>query len=126
MTGRALRLGAFGCAGGVVVVGAAFPVAAGFAEWAAVFDAGFNALAPALGLVVVTRMSRASRLGAWAAFVGGLLTLALGVALYAAALGSARPGAVALAVAVVPLRQLVAVAVTAWAVWVTRGMRDEG
>ena len=46
-------------------------------------------------------------------------------ALADAALGpEARPSAPVLAAAFVPLRQLAAVAVTAWAVWVARKTRD--
>lgn len=123
MTADALRTVAYGCAALVVASGAAFPaVAAGGQPSAgAVADGALVALAPALGLVVVTRQARGRRLSSWAALVGSLLTLALGLALYAAALQGTRLGAADLAVSFVSIRQLVAVAVTAWAVWVTRG-----
>ena len=126
MTARRLRWAAFAVAGLVAAVGAAFPLAAastrgGSATWGAVGDAALAAAAPALGLVVVARLARGHRLAAWAALVGAGLTLALGPALYAAALGpEARPHAPVLATAFVPLRQLAAVAVAAWVVWVAR------
>ena len=124
MTG-APRAIAFGVAALVLAVGAAFPAVAahrvGLApSWDGVLEGGVAALAPALGLVVVARQAR-SGVSSWAAVVGSLLTLGLGVALYAAALG-ARPGAAALAVSFVPLRQLVAVAFCGWAVWITRSL----
>ncbi len=125
MTSAGLRAIAFSCAALVLVVGASFPAVAARSlglvpSWASVLEGGVAALAPALGLVVVTRQAR-SRLSSWTAVVGSLLTLALGVALYAVAL-EARPGAAMLAVAFVPLRQLVAVAFCGWAVWITRSL----
>ena len=128
MTARALRRSAFAVAALVWAVGAAFPAVAargGAAGEGALADAALAALAPALGVVAVARFARGHRFAAWAALVGAGLTLALGVALYAAALGpEARPSAPVLAAAFVPLRQLAAVAVTAWAVWVARKTRD--
>ncbi|WP_424521310.1 hypothetical protein [Rubrivirga sp.] len=120
-----LRAAAFAVAGLVLVVGAAFPAVAATRvglspSWALVLEGGLAASAPALGLVVVARQAR-SRLSSWAAVVGSLLTLGLGLALYIAAL-RARPGAAVLAVSFVPLRQLVAVAFCGWAVWITRSL----
>ena len=130
MTARGLRRSAFVVAGLVAAVGAAFPLVAAsprgaWTSWDVAGEAALAAFAPALGLVVVARLARGHRLAAWAALVGAVLTLALGVALYAAALRpEARPSAPALAAAVVPLRQLAAVAVAAWAVWIARRTRE--
>ena len=132
MTAAGLRLGAYVTAALVLAVGAAFPaVAADRAgaspSWAGVLDGATYAAMPALAIVAVARFARGHRLATWAAFLGGLLTLGLGVALYAAALRpEARPSAPVLALAFVPFRQLAAVAVTAWAVWTARKTRDEG
>lgn len=72
-----------------------------------------------LGLVVV--WARSGRTATWTAFVGTLLTLVLGAALYARALGpEAHPGAPALALSFVPLRQTAAAAVTATLVSLAR------
>ena len=130
MTVTALRRSAFGVAALVAVAGAGFsmmtrsdaPFSLGDG-----LDAVLPSLAPALGLVVAARFARGHRLATWAALVGSLLTLALGVALYAAALQpDARPGAPTIATALVPLRQLVAVLFVAWAVWIVRKTRDAG
>ena len=130
MTARALRRSAFAVAGLVWTIGAAFPAVAargGPVGEGAFLDAALAALALTLEIVVVARFARGHRLAAWAALVGAGLTLALGVALYAAALRpDARPSAPVLAVAFVPLRQLAAVAVAAWAVWVARKTQDDG
>lgn len=126
MTGPTLRAGAFACAGLVLASGAAFPLLAArsvgaVAPLAAVGDGALHALAPALALVVVARLGRSGRLASWAAFVGAALTVALGLALYAAALSARRPDALYVATDLVPLRQLAASAVAAWATWVVRG-----
>jgi hypothetical protein len=116
-------------AGLVVVVGAAFPaVAAGQVgadvAWTTVRESALRSLLPALGLLATVRLAGTNRLASWASLVGALLTLALGTALYAAALGpDARPSARLLAVGVVPFRQVAAVAVVAWAVWIARRAR---
>ncbi|WP_179299650.1 hypothetical protein [Rubrivirga marina] len=91
-------------------------------------DGATYAALPALGLAWVTiRLAGSHRLASWAALLGALLTLGLGVALYAVALRpDARPSAPTLAIAFVPFRQLAAVAVTAWVVWTARRTRDEG
>lgn len=130
MTVQTLRLSALVTAGGVLVAGAAFPAVAALrvgAEPSAgvVLDAAGQALLPSLALAAVVYLAGAHRLAAWSALLGGLLTLGLGVALYASALGpDARAVAPRLAVEVVPLRQLAAVAVTAWVVWIARRSRD--
>lgn len=129
MTARSLRLAAVGVAGLVLAAGAAFPAVAASrvgasVEWTLVRDGALAAALPALGLVWTVRLARDHRLASWAALVGAVLTLALGVALYASALRSgARPTAPVLAVAFVPYRQLAAVAVVAWAVWTARKTR---
>lgn len=129
MTPRVLRGLAIGCAALIVLMGAGFPIVAARAVGAvastnAIADGVVASLAPALGLWLVIRQARVGRLASWSALVGSALTVGLGIALYAAALGGTRPGATALAVSFVPLRQLVAVAVTAWAVWISRSVRD--
>ena len=123
-----LRAAAFVVAALVVVVGAAFPVAVarelgGTASLEAVGRGALASAAPGLALVVVARWARGHRLAAWTAVVGALLTLGLGVALYAAALASASAYAPAVAVRLVPLRQLAACAFAAWAVWLARRSR---
>ena len=124
-----LRLAAFGVAVAVVAVGALYPLAVaqalgGPATPENVGRGALASLAPALALVVVARLARDHRLAAWTALTGAALTLALGVALYAAALGpAASPVAPAVAVRLVPLRQLAAAAVAAWAVWIVRRTR---
>ena len=129
MSAAGLRAAAFATAALVGVAGAAFPVVAGRVTGRpvgleAVLDGAVPALAPALGLVLVTRWARDHRLASWTALVGAVLTLALGVALYAASLREgARPSAPVLALSFVPLRQLAAVAVAAWAVWIARRAR---
>ena len=119
---------AYALAAGVVVVGAAYPVAVaqslgGAASLEAVGRGALASGAPGLALVVVARWARGHRLAAWTAVVGAGLTLALGVALYAAALASASAYAPAVAVRLVPLRQLAACAFAAWAVWLARRTR---
>ncbi len=129
MTVADLRRSAFAVAALVAVVGTIFPfVARGEgASPGMLADAALPSLAPALGLVVATRFARDHRLATWAALVGAVLTLMLGLALYAAALRpEARAGAPVLATALVPLRQLVAVAFVAWAVWIARKTRERG
>lgn len=132
MTAGRLRAGAFASAALVAAAGGVYAALAARAlgapvTWGAVADGVVPALAPALALVVVTRYARGHRLASWAALVGGMLTLALGVALYAAALRpDARPGAPVLALSFVPLRQLVAVAFAFWAASLAKRTRDEG
>ena len=123
-----LRWAAFAVAALVAVVGAAYPLAVarslgGAASLESVGRGALTSAAPALALVVVARWARGHRLAAWTAVVGALLTLALGVALYAAALASESPYAPAVAVRLVPLRQLAACAFAAWAVWLVRRTR---
>lgn len=133
MTASGLRIGALVTAGLVLAVGAAFPAVAATRlgaspTLAGVLDGATYAALPALGLAWITlRLARGHRLASWAAFLGALLTLGLGLALYAAALRpDARPSAPVLALAFVPFRQLAAVAVTAWVVWTAGKTRDEG
>ena len=128
LTAGTLRGLAFALAAVLVVVGAAFPAVVahslgGSASLEAVGRGALGSLAPALALVVVARLAGGHRLGAWTAVVGAALTLGLGVALYAAALGSESPVAPAVAVRLVPLRQLAACAFAAWAVWLARRAR---
>ena len=128
LTAGRLRHVAFAVAALVVAVGAAYPVAVGralggTASLEAVGRGALASVAPGLALVVVARWARGHRLAAWTAVVGALLTLALGVALYAAALASESPYAPAVAVRLVPLRQLAACAFAAWAVWIARRSR---
>ncbi len=129
MTPAHLRVGAVGVAVLVLAAGAAFPAVAAHRvgaspSWAAVGDGALYAALPAAGLLWTVRLARDHRLASWAALVGAVLTLGLGVALYAAALRpDARPSAPTLALAFVPLRQLAAVAVVVWAVWLARRTR---
>ena len=82
------------------------------------------AAGPTAALVFCIRWAGDHRLAAWAALVGTLLVLALGVALYAAALRpDARPSAPLVAFSFVPLRQLAAAAVVGWAVWLAHRTR---
>ncbi len=133
MSAAGLRVGALATAALVLAVGAAFPAVAASRAGASptltgILDGATYAAMPALGLAWVTlRLARDHRLASWAALLGALLTLGLGVALYAAALRpDARPSAPVLALAFVPFRQLAAVAVTAWVVWTARKTRDGG
>ena len=115
----------------VLAVGTTYPIVA---EWIGPFgieqrmnrvlrSAGWAA-GPAAALLLCVRWAGHRRLAAWAALVGTLLVLALGVALYAAALRpDARPSAPLVALTFVPLRQLAAAAVVAWAVWLARRTR---
>ncbi|WP_420454552.1 hypothetical protein [Rubrivirga sp.] len=129
MTPAGLRWGATATAALVLIVGAAFPAvvaerAGAGVPWETVADGALYAALPAVGLVWTVRLARDHRLASWAALVGAVLTLGLGVALYAAALRpDARPSAPVLALAFVPLRQAVAVAFVAWAVWLARRTR---
>lgn len=129
MTARTLRLGAVVVAGLVLAVGAAFPAVAAArigasVSWGAVADGALAAVLPALGLLWTVYLARDHRLASWAALLGALLTLGLGIALYAAALRpGVQPVAPVLAVAFVPFRQLAAVAVVAWVVWTARKTR---
>lgn len=115
----------------VVLTGAAFPVAAEalrpgplVASWQTVVRSAGWAAGPAAVLLLVARWARGHPLAAWAAVVGTLLTLALGLALYAAALRpDARVFAPAVALTFVPLRQLVAAVVVGWGVWLARRTR---
>ena len=125
---RAPRRLAFAAAALVVAVGAAYPLAVaralgGAASLEAVGRGAWASAPPGLALVVVARLARGHRRAAWTAVVGGLLTLALGVALYAAALSSPLSYAPAVAVRLVPLRQLAACAFAGWAVWLARRAR---
>ena len=60
------------------------------------------------------------RLATRAAFVGTLLTVGLGLALYAVALASDSPTAPLRALRLVPLRQLAFAAITAYLVYIAR------
>lgn len=115
----------------VFLVGAAYPLAADLLRpgpirpaWATVVRSAGWAAGPAAALVLCVRWAGAHRLATWTALVGTLLVLALGVALYAAALRpDARPSAPLVAFSFVPLRQLAASAVVGWAVWLARRTR---
>ena len=121
MTNASLRRMAYATVTLLAVQGAVFST---IATWgvapASSAIAVLRTVAPALVVIAVVRMARDSRGALWAALIGCVLTLALGAALYAAALQGTRPRAESLAISLVPLRQLVAVACTAWAVWITR------
>lgn len=60
------------------------------------------------------------RLASSAAFFGALLTISLGLALYAVALGADSPTAPLRALRIVPLRQLAFAAITAYLVYIAR------
>lgn len=115
----------------VFLAGAAFPVVAEAlrpgpltSSWETVVRSAGWAAGPAAALLLATRWARGHPLAAWAAAVGTLLTLGLGLALYAAALRpDARTFAPAVALTFVPLRQLAAAAVVGWAVWLARRTR---
>ncbi len=124
----ALRRVVWASAALVVGLGAAFPVVVGQAlgldvTLAVVARGALASLAPGLAVVLVGRLARESRSAAWTASVGALLVLALGAALYAAALASPSVRAPYVAARLVPLRQLAACAVAAWAVWLVRRSR---
>ena len=120
---RALQLASVVVAGAVVASGAVFAVVAGGLS---PVDGAVSSLAPGLGLAVVVGMARGRRPALWSALVGAVLVFGLGAALYAAALRpESRLGAPDLAAQFVPLRQLAAVAVVAWAVWLTRRLGAE-
>lgn len=114
----------WGLAALVVLVGAGYPLALGrvvgveVGAWTVAQSAALS-LSPALAVVLVGRLARAHRAAAWTAAAGAVLVLGLGLALYAAALDAVSPRALA-AMRVVPLRQLAAAAVAAWAVWWVR------
>ena len=112
-------------AGLVVGVGAAFPLLVGHrlgldVTLAVVGRGAVMSLAPALAVVLVVRLARENPSAARTAVVGAVLVLILGVALYAVALASPSLRAPYVAVRLVPLRQLAACAVAAWAVWLVR------
>lgn len=130
----ALRLGvgaAYAGAALVLVAGAAFPLWADAVrpgpvpgDWATVLRSAGWAAGPAAALVWTVRWAEDRPVAVGAALVGALLVLALGVALYAAALRpDARPSAPAVALTYVPLRQLAAAAFVGWAVWLARRAR---
>ena len=122
LTTRSLQLATVAAAVAVVAGGAGFALVAGLP----LADGAVPSLAPALGLVVVVGMARGRRAALWSALVGAALVVGLGAALYAAALRpEARASAPDLAASFVPLRQLAAVAVVAWAVWLTRRLGAE-
>lgn len=132
MTAPALRTAAaYAAVALVFVAGAAFPAAADAlrpglvsASWETVARSAGWAAGPAAALLLAVRWARGHPLAAWAALVGTILTLGLGLALYAAALRpDARPSAPAVALTFVPLRQLAAAAVVGWAVWIARRTR---
>ena len=115
----------------VVAVGASYPLVAERVRPGAIAhdvsvilrSAGW-ASGPAAALTLCVRVASGHRLAEWAALVGTLLVLALGVALYAAALGpDASRSAPRVALTFVPLRQLAAAAVVGWAVWLARRSR---
>lgn len=84
-------------------------------------DLSLRGAAPAFGVLAVAAwLARGHRLAATAAFVGTLLTVALGAALYAAALGAESPTAPLRALRLVPHRQLVSAAITAFVVTLAR------
>lgn len=115
----------------VFLIGAGYPVAADVlrpgpisSDWDTIFRSAGWAAGPTAALLFCVRWADGRRLATWTALVGTLLVLALGVALYAAALRpDARPSAPLVALTFVPLRQLVACAVVGWAVWLARRTR---
>ncbi len=128
---RRPRVLAYVVAGLVVVVGGAFPVLADALRPGTVAltvdlvvrSAGWAA-GPAAALLLCVRWAGTHRLATWTALLGTLLVLTLGVALYLAALRpDARPAAPVVALSFVPLRQLAAVAVVGWTVWLARRTR---
>ena len=94
---------------------AAFPLPPD-AAWASL-----RAAAPVYGVLAFAAWAaRGRRLATSAAAFGTLLTVGLGLALYAVALDAASPTAPARALRLVPLRQLAAAAITAYAVYLAR------
>ena len=125
-----LAAAAYLAAAAVFACGAAYPFAADALRpgvvagtWPSVLRSAGWAAGPAAALVFATRWAGRRPLAAWAALVGGLLVLALGVALYASALDAPRPFAPVVALRLVPLRQLAAAAFVVWAVWLARRTR---
>ena len=83
--------------------------------------ASLRAAAPVYGVLAAAAWAASGRrLATSAAALGTLLTVGLGVALYAVALDAASPTAPARALRLVPLRQLAAAAITAYAVYLAR------
>ena len=115
----------------VLAVGAAYPIVADALRpgpidgaWGTVLRSAGWAAGPAAALLLCVRWAAGRHLATWAALVGSILVLALGVALYAAALRpDARPSAPLVAFTFVPLRQLAASAFVGWAVWLARRTR---
>lgn len=121
----ALRRVVWAVAALAVAVGASFPVLVGQrlgldVPLAAVGQGAMMSLAPGLAIVLVGRLARQSRSAALTALVGASMVLTLGIALYVVALSSPSVRAPYVAVRLVPLRQLAACAVAAWAVWLVR------
>ena len=121
---------AYLAAGAVLACGAAYPVVAEavrpgpvVGDLPTVLRSAGWAAGPAAALVLATRWAGRRPLAVWAALVGGALVLALGLALYASALDAPRPFAPAVALRLVPLRQLAAAAFAVWAVWIARRAR---
>ena len=123
--GLGVRPAAWAVAALAVAVGAAYPAALAHRLGApvpveAVGQGALRSLAPAVAVLLVARLARGHRAAGWTALGGGLLVVALGAALYAAALSSESVRAPFVAVRLVPLRQLAAAAVAGWAVWWVR------
>lgn len=77
------------------------------------------------GLLALALMGAGGRrLATSAVFFGTLLTLGLGLALYAVALESSSPTAPIRALRIVPLRQLAFAAITAYVVYLARRASD--
>ncbi len=131
MSTRALTLATSVGIALVLLAGAGYPVAAEHLRpgpvpltLESVLRSAGWASGPTAALVLCLRLAGGHRLATWTALLGTLLVLALGAALYAAALRpDARPSAPLVALSFVPLRQLAAAAVAGWAVWLARRTR---
>ena len=86
----------------------------------AVWSSLRSAILPYGLLALAAWGARGRRLATSAAFIGTLLTVGLGLALYAVALGADSPSAPLRAVRIVPLRQLAFAAITAYLVYIAR------
>ncbi|GAB5536175.1 MAG: hypothetical protein Rubg2KO_24240 [Rubricoccaceae bacterium] len=86
----------------------------------AVWSSVERAILPYGLLALAAWGSGGRRLATSAALIGSLLTVGLGLALYAVALGADSPTAPVRALRIVPLRQLAFAAITAYLVYIAR------